>query len=268
MSAAPELIHHFSGIAEFQQRQYAFAAHIRNPDKIARPAAIPEARMAIYNDLFYNNIEGVLTSAFPVIRGLHSDKAWYALVRDFFERHHAITPYITELPQEFLQYLQHERMANDDPLYLNELAHYEWVELALAISKTEIDPCHYNTTGDLMQGMPYLSPLAWSLSYQFPVHRISPEFCPDEIPAEATHIVVYRDHDDKVGFLELNPVTARLLQLIIENSDHNDPQSGEAMLSQIAAEMGHPNPQTVIEGGRQILNELHEHQILLGTCNS
>jgi len=261
MSAAPELFHTHSDLPDFQQRQYAFAAHIRNPDEHPRPADVPEARMAVYTELFYNNIEGTLSSAFPVIRSLNSEENWHALVRHFFSRHRALTPYLTELPQAFLDYLQNERVNAYDPVFLYELAHYEWVELALGIAENDLSPEHYHSNGDLMEGVPFLSPLAWPLSYQYPVHQISADFQPEEIPKEATHIVVYRDLEDEVSFLELNPVTARLLQLIGENHQ----QSGAALLIQIAEEMNHPNPATVISSGQQILNELYERQILLGT---
>jgi hypothetical protein len=269
MSAAPELFNNKvinqTDLPEFQQRQFAFAAHIRNPDENPKPVDVPDGRMAVYNELFYNNIEGVLCSAFPVIRSIYSEENWHAMVRHFFSRHRAMTPFITELPQEFLGYLQNERVSHYDPAYLYELAHYEWVELALGIATDDLSSEHYNAEGDLMEGIPFLSPLAWHLSYQFPVHKISPAFQPDEMPAEATHLVVYRDLDDEVGFLELNPVTARLLQLMGENSILNGQLSGRTLLSQIAEEMNHPNPETVINGGSQILSELYERNILLGT---
>ncbi|MCW8827176.1 MAG: putative DNA-binding domain-containing protein [Gammaproteobacteria bacterium] len=261
MSAAPDLFHNRSELPEFQQRQYAFAAHIRNPDEHPKPADVPDARMAVYSELFYNNIEGTLSSAFPVIRSISSDENWHALVRHFFSRHRALSPYLTELPQEFLNYLQNERINNYDPEFLFELAHYEWVELALGIATSDLDTKHFNATGDLMEGIPFISPLAWPLSYQYPVHQISPEFQPRDVPEQMTHIVVYRDLDDEVNFLELNPVTARLLQLISENQH----LSGRELLIQLTEEMRHPNPETVIAGGAQIFAELYERQILLGT---
>ncbi len=261
MSAAPDMTRNLSALPKFQQQQYAFAAHIRNPNENPKPVNVPKTRMAVYNELFYNNIEGVLNSAFPVIRSLNSEEDWHALVRHFFSLHRAKTPYITELPQEFLDYLLHERVNRYDSAFLYELAHYEWVELALGIAKEESNSDHLNRDGDLMEGAPFLSPLAWPLSYQFPVHKIAANFQPEECPEAATHLVVYRDLDDEVGFLELNPVAARLLQLIGENRQLN----GRALLAQIAKKIKHPNPETVIAGGKQIFSELYRRQILLGT---
>ena len=66
---------------------------------------------------------------------------------------------------------------------------------------------------------------------------------------------------DDVGFLEVNPVTGRLLELIDENTS----STGRELLVAIAAELSHPNPDTVIKGGQEILNRLRRHDVLLGT---
>jgi hypothetical protein len=248
----------------FQQQQYAFAARIRDPEGALRPADVEERRMAVYCELFYNNIEGVLSNAFPVVRSLYCDDDWHALVRSFFRTHHAQTPYLTELPQAFIHHLRHEREAGDnDPDFLLELAHYEWVELALSIAEEEADSSTINPEGDVMNGIPLLSSLAWQLVYRYPVHRIGPDYRPDEPPGQPTHLVVYRDRNDEIGFMELNPVTARLLQLMDDNCKSN----GSELLLQIAGELNHPNLQAVLEGGQQIFAELQQCSVLIGTKN-
>src|SRR5690554_1360674 len=115
----------------FLQTQYRFAAHIRDPATHAAPAGIEDRRMAIYRELFFNNINSALKQAFPVIHTLLAAEAWQALVRDFIKRHRCRSPLFHQLASEFIDYLQHERKARTDPSFLVELAHYEWVELAL-----------------------------------------------------------------------------------------------------------------------------------------
>ena len=47
----------------FIEVQQAFMAHIRNPEHNAKPEDVSERRIKIYNELFFNNIEGfVLTT--------------------------------------------------------------------------------------------------------------------------------------------------------------------------------------------------------------
>lgn len=246
----------------FQQVQYAFAGYIRNPDANPAPADVEARRMQLYAELFYNNLEEVITSTFPILRSLLDDTRWHGLLRDYLARHRATAPLFYELPREFLKYLEQEREPSaDDYPFLTELAHYEWVELALAISGQSDNMQAVDVNGDLLEGVPVLSALAWPLHYAFPVHRISPEFVPAEPPPQATHLLAYRDSDDAVGFIDMNPVTARLVHLI----EHNDESSGRALLVTIAEELHHPNPAVVMEGGTQILRDLKTRGALAGT---
>ena len=247
---------------EFARRQYEFAAHIRDPEHKPAPGDVEDRRMKIYRELFYNNVEGFLSSTFPVLRKIHEDKAWHDLVQDYFSNHLSHTPLFLEIPREFLGWLENERAhgLNEFP-FLYELAHYEWVELALSISEETLEQDNVDPDGDLLAGIPVLSPLAWQLAYQYPVHKISPDFLPDQ-PGEApTLLVVYRDSTDNVGFMEINPVTKRLLELIAEGSN----PTGKELLQRIAEEMSHPRPAVVINGGMEIMKGLLEKKILLGT---
>jgi uncharacterized protein len=246
-----------------RRSQLEFAAHIRDPEHAPPPPGIEDRRMAIYRELFFNNVRDLLGRSFPVLRKLLGDGAWDAMVRDWLVRHRAQTPLFLELPQEFLAYLREERdPAATDPPFLAELAHYEWVELALNIDEREPDMDGIDEHGDLLTGRPVLSPLAWSLAYTWPVHRIGPGYRPSEPPPEPTRLVVYRDHRDRVGFLEINLVTARLLELLAE--DASPRPTGRECLQQIAAELSHPEPETVVRGGAAILAQLRACDVLLG----
>ncbi len=195
--------------------------------------------MAIYTELFFNNIDDQLSGNFPVLRQITSDERWYAMVRDFMVRHRSETPLFTEVGQEFLDYLQDEREARpDDWPFMLELAHYEYVELAVSISTADEVPERFDPNGDLLHGQPVVGPTAWNLIYQWPVHTIGPEYLPDEPPDEPTHLVVYRDRLDDVHFLQINAVTQRLLQLLKENPQH----TGLDVLKTIAEELAHPDP--------------------------
>ncbi len=249
-------------LPKFKQIQYAFARHLRNPGKHPRPADIEARRMKIYNELFFNNVEDFMSNGFPVLREITRNEKWLRMIRDYFEIHKATTPLFPEMTREFLKYLENEHEAEDDDYpFMLELAHYEWVELALSISEQEIDLADIDPKGDLFEGTPVLSPLAWPLSYNFPVHKIGPEFLPEEPGKQPTCLVVYRDNKDEVHFLNINPITAHLLQLI--NKDTG--QTSKQMLEDIAEQLQHPNPDVVIQGGLQILHDLRTRGVILGT---
>ncbi|MEZ5529016.1 MAG: putative DNA-binding domain-containing protein [Porticoccaceae bacterium] len=243
---------------DFQQAQYEFAAHLRNPDRNASPPGLEDRRLKIYRELIYNNIESFLSSGFPILRSLIDDKRWHEIARDFVERHQSHTPYFLEISQEFLKYLQDEfqPLAGDVPFFL-ELAHYEWVELALDVAEQAIEqPADYDA--DVLQIELQVSPLAWRLSYQYPVHRIGHEFQPASPPDVPTFLVVYRNREHQVKFLEANAVTVQLLQLLEEQ-----PQTGEVALLELAQLLGYADPQPLLQHGRELLERLLQLDIVV-----
>lgn len=245
----------------FQKIQYAFAGHIRDPENREAPEGIEDRRMEIYRRLFFNNVSQLLSRTFPVLFKTLGRERWRRLIRDYFSRHESHTPLFLEMPREFLQYLEQERgQVEGDPPFLYELAHYEWVELALSIDEREPDLDKVEPDGDLLDGLPEISPLVWSVQYRFPVHTISPNNQPSEPSATPTFLVIYRNPEGRIGFLEINAVTARLIELLVES----DVGSGREALLRIAAELDHPRPNTVVDGGLEILKDLRQRQVIVG----
>lgn len=245
-----------------REQQFQLAAHIRDPGHAPPPPGIEERRLAIYRDLFYNSLQGLLAGNFPVIRKLLGDNGWHALVRDFYRDHRCATPLFPELPREFIQYLQVrvESGAGDKP-WLLELAHYEWVELALDLSEASVADVPHDAAGDLLAHAPVLSPLAWPLAYAWPVHRLSVEFQPDQAPDTATFLLVQRDAGFKVRFNELSALSFRLLQRLSD-----DPGlTGRSQLLALAAEALAPDPDAFVALGHDMLRQFHASGVILGT---
>jgi hypothetical protein len=179
------------------------------------------------------------------------------------QHHKAKTPYFLQLPQEFLAYLQNEfEAADDDYPFLLELAHYEYAELALSVSEEENDTEAVDPDGDLLADIPVKSSLSWSFAYRYAVHRISPNFLPDEPETQPVYLALYRGSDDSVGFLELNAVTAALLDVIEFNADN---KSGEQLLRALATKINYPDADALVAHGADALREMRQLEILTGT---
>jgi hypothetical protein len=245
----------------FIRQERRFAAHIRHPALNPKPEDVETRRMAIYNELFFNNVQGFLAASFPVLRRISADDHWRQLVRDFYAEHPCRNPLFSRLAEEFLSYLQRERRATAEDLpFLAELAHYEWVELALSLSDADEGLPAFDPNGDLLTGHPLISPLAWRFSYRYPVHRIGPDYRPGSPPQEATHLLIYRDRQDRIGFLEINPVTLALLDLL----ESEPTLSGRDAIEALVQTLNHPDPDTVMQAGIDLLNDLRRRDILLG----
>jgi len=202
---------------DFQQQQAAFSAYIRNPEQHPCPSDVAPERMKMYRELFFNNVEGFLSSNFPVLHQILPPTQWRQLAQDFFEHHPSTSPYFAEIPEEFLTYLQNERPNTEtDYPFLLELAHYEWVEMALAIDQETLPSTTQETQTLTLSDTISLSPLAWPLAYQYPVHKISPDYLPLQALEHPSYLVVYRDHEDEVHFIELAPMSFQLLHSLQE----------------------------------------------------
>jgi uncharacterized protein len=247
---------------DLRQLQVAFAAHLRDPAHNPPVSGVEDRRMAIYRQLFFSSIEGLLAGNFPVLkRLLAGGDAWQPLVRRFYADHGAATPYFPRIAGEFVTWLEEQQGALALPDWAAELAHYEWLEVELGIDETELPLAAVDAEGDLLAGRPALSPLASAVAYAWPVHRLAPGAVPAEPPSLATRLVVCRDREDRIGFMELNAVTWRLL----EHLEGRSGPSGRAVLERIAAELGRSDIQTIVGAGAEILRRLRERDIVLGT---
>lgn len=245
--------------ARLRAQQFELTRHLRDPQASPAPAGIEERRLEVYRGLLFNNIEGLLAGNFPVVTELLGEPAWTALVRDFFRDHRCRTPLFPELAREFLRYL--EDREDLSPAFLTELAHYEWVELALQLSDAEADPATIDAEADLLDGVPVLSPLAWPLAYAWPVHRIGPAFQPGAPPPQPTLLLLRREADGEVRFSELSPLAYRLVERLGESPE----LSGREQLRALAAEAGSQDIDSFVAQGRALLEQMRASGVVPGT---
>ncbi len=242
----------------FQKYQLEFTAHIRNPSANKKPARVADKRMAVYREIVFNNIFGSVSACFPVCKSVLGAHAWKKLVREFFAQHQATTPIFREIPQQFLQFLKTTKnLPNYNlPIYLRQLAHYEWVELAVASQPTETEKLSKKM--DLLHEKPVLAPAHMLLKYDFAVHKISKKHLPKT--AESTHLLVFRNAANQVKFIELNPITFQLLSLIQEND-----MTGKQALVQLTEHIKHPDTNAMIQFGGEILADLAKQGAIIGS---
>ena len=238
---------------DFQRYQLEFTAHIRNPKSNKKPAQVDDARMAVYREIVFNNILNSVSICFPVCVQVLGERDWEKLVRQFFAKHQAQTPIFREIPQQFLQFLN---TVKNLPIYFEQLAHYEWVELAVNSQPTTSPKL--SKTPDFLNEKPVLAPANKLLQYDYAVHKISARHKPKT--SAKTYLLVFRNLENKVKFIELNPVTFQLLKLIGENNI-----TGKQALIRLAEDMQHPDANAVIQFGLEILQDLANQKAIVGS---
>lgn len=258
---------------QLRRQQFQLAAHLRDPEHNPPPPGIEERRLAIYRELFFNNVESLLSGSFPVLRQTLGANAWRELVRRFYARHRCHTPLFAEVAAEFVAFLQQQiaqpeiAQADNDPPWLAELAHYEWVELALQIDDSAVpthhslDSAHGDLGRRLLHAVPVWSPFAWPLAYRWPVPRIGPEHQPDTPPPAPTLLLVRRDRDHAIRFAELSPLVYRLIELL-----QTATLTGAQALQTLAVEAGTDDVPAFLEQGAAMLERMHAEGSILGVA--
>lgn len=283
MPAAPETL---------RRQQLALAHWIRDPAANAPPPGIEPRRLRVYRALIRNTIEGLLASQFPVIRRLRGEVFWNALVDGFIREHRARTPLFPEVGQEFVAWLSARIQGQGDrsetsngedraragalgeseapdsgdcpsdgslPAFLPELAHYEWAELGIALSDALEDAEGIDPDGDLMDGVPVLSPQAWPLAYVWPVDRIRPDHQPEQPPADPTLLLLQRTADHTVKFARLDPLGYALLEQI-----RSAPATGADIVQRLANAWG-LLAEPLRAPAQAMLTSMRERGVVLGT---
>lgn len=237
-----------------REQQLRMTRFIRDPQANEPPPGIEARRLAVYRQLFFGNLQSLLAGNFPVLHASLPREQWQTLTEDFYAVFRCQTPLFTEVAGEFVEYLESRA---DQPGWVAELAHYEWIETALLLSdKTE--PAH-DPDGDLLDGVPQLSSLAVPLAYAWPVSHIGPDNIPPAAPAEPALLLARRGADLKVHFSRLAPLAHALL-VSLQQWQLTGREHLKALAEIAGVELA------AIEGqGIALLRSLKEQGVVIGT---
>lgn len=250
--------------ADFQAIQHHFTAYLRNPDGVAPPGGIEPRRLKIYRDLFYNNVAGFLAQGFPVIHRILTAKSlWHPLAKAFFASHPCNSPYFADIPGEFVRYVS-AIDASDSPYppYLAELAHYEWLEMVLDISTDSVDAALIDPGGDLLKGAPVINPVHRLVQYQWPVTTIGTDHEPEEPLPAPLHLLLFRDPDFRIHFIEINEPSHLLLARLAAEPG----LTGEQHLGALSRQLPQIDQQQLFHFGAQLLADFLQRGCILGTA--
>lgn len=248
-------------IPEFQRYQLAFTAHLRNPQQHSAPAGVSSKRMAVYDEIVFNNLLQSVSACFPVASAVLGKRQWNKLVQRFMRSYSAASPYFRDIPKQFLDFLQANAQALTLPPYVVALCHYEWIELYVSALAVDDTLMQITRTIDLTSNIPVLNPTLQLLQYDYAVHKISPRKKPKQ--TSPTQLIVYRNAQHVVKFVEINTVTYQLIALM--QSQH---VTGTQALLLLAQQLGHPEPQVIFQFGMSILDELKSQEIILGAIDA
>lgn len=225
---------------------HAFANAIRDPATEV-PLVIAPERLQVYQQLFFNNIKNFIDNAFPVLHSLYPSDAWLALQRQFFKSHVCHSPYFLDIAEQFVHFVQRYPLSKDDPVFLAELAHYEWVELYISTKKISTIPT--SLTPQAVSTKPLaLSELALLAAYHYPVQHISQTYQPTTT-GDLQCFLIYRNPQDDVIFVNLNHASLVLLHQLQEQSG----QTFQSLIKHISPLLPQYTPEQLIAAALPLL---------------
>jgi len=244
---------------ELAALQKRFSDHIRDPENNPAPEGIEDRRLAIYRRLFSNNLSSLFGKNFPIARKIVPDARWRELIRAFMVEHRPTTPLFPEIGREFVRFLADHPEQYPEWPWLAELCHWQFMATCVRNDESELSDAGADPEGDLLGDHPEVNPTLRLAQYEWPVHTIRANRMPDA--PKTVILAIFRKRNDKLGRMQINAITGRLLELLQENAA----ASGHLCLKQLAEEIGHTEPDAMIEQGRQLLESLRGKSLVLGT---
>lgn len=244
---------------ELAALQKRFSDHIRDPENNPAPDGIEDRRLAIYRRLFLNNLSSLFGKNFPVARKVVPDDRWRKLIRAFMVEHRPTTPLFPEIGREFVRFLAGHPEHYPEWPWLAEICHWQFLATSVRNDESELAETGADPDGDLLVEHPVVNPTLRLAQYQWPVHEIRADRIPES--PRAVILAIFRKPDDRLGRIQINAITGRLLELLQENPG----SSGQLCLKRLADEIGHADPDKLIAHGGQMLDSLQQKSLLLGT---
>lgn len=253
---------HDSPAGDDRALQAAFAAHLRDPQRVPAPEGVAPERLRIYTDAVFLAQRGLVADNFPSIRRLYDDEAWDGFVREYLIEHRCTSPNFIDVPGEFVDYLRRRADAGrDDPPFLVEMAEFELLETEIGGDPARHDLGGIDPEGDLVDGCPVVNPISRLVVYDYPVHAITPEYQPTEPPAQQTFIVAFRTTANRFRFLDVNPLTAALMSELAASDVR---RTGREVLVALACAHG-IDPDAAVAHGTGILERMRGVGAILGS---
>ncbi len=225
--------------------QAGFTNWLRHPADAPAPEGVESRRLAIYRELLFNNVMTFVEGTFPVALALLPEPLGEKLKSGFFSDFRCESPFFYDISLHFREYIE----SLDWPElaacpWLTELLHFEWMELAAAIADTPNASADAATllAGDDFPASPEqqlrLAAPTWPLAYQWRVHTWRGQEDAASLVPSPVCLLVWRDQHEQVRVLEVEPLAAWLIELILSKETGISLQALAAHLAAITPDLG------------------------------
>jgi hypothetical protein len=216
-------------------------------------------RFLIYRRLVHNRLRAAAKDFIPRAAARRGNEAFIADFAAFMEASASKSPYLRDVPGEFVTWVLPRWAADPDlPPFLGDLARHELLEGEVRNDPGGGEP----STG---KAIDLDAPLRFDgscrlMHYDWAVHKL-PYATDDRTEPEhrSTHLLVYRDPEARVRYLELTPWASAVLSALLDERD-----TVKAGLVAAAARLGEPLDDDKLAKAAMLFADLAERSVLLG----
>jgi hypothetical protein len=226
-------------------------------DDLEAMARLEDRRILLYRKLVRRGLRAAIRVEIPR-SAARLGPAFDAYVARYFEEELPRSRYLRDVAFEFVAWAA-PRWASDEavPSYLADLARHELIAFEVACDP-EPPRAPTGLPLDLERPVAFIA-AARLARYQHAVHKLDADESARDAPArEPTAMLVYRDADHEVRYLDLTPLAAAILDRLLGGAPLRDAVLGGC------AELGAAVDAPVLEGTARLLSDLGDRGVMLG----
>ncbi len=171
---------------------------------------LPEDRLSVYQSLVFNNIEDTCSKAFPIAKTFLKED-WEKLIKNFIKNYKFTTPYLWEVPKDFIKYLEKINFFKNRE-FIYDLMIYEWIEIEVFNEDLPAFNEKFNWCEKYR-----ISNSAKILSFKYPVHKINKVKDIKELKGSYFLIIYQNPENYEIEYLEITPFLYQILERLSEN---------------------------------------------------
>lgn len=198
---------------ETYKHQSSIAEYCRNGKAIEIEGVNPE-RLPQYRRLVFNVVKNALQTTYPISTKYIKEDFWQEMMYNFFSTHKCQDPQVWRMPHEFYAFCKEQNYSKKYELpYLNDLLHFEWLEVELYMMEDISYPVFKNKNPGLKDRIA-VNPEHQIIKLGYPVHLFN--------PLEAVnrkgefYVLLFRERDTgKIQFVNISVLFTFLIENIV-----------------------------------------------------
>lgn len=236
---------------------------------------ISRERLQLYEELLFASVEDTLGSLYPHTKRF-LEKDWYKLIENYRRVYPNRSYQLYKVAEDFPRFVSEQKAYTRQYPYLEDIAHYEWLEMEVLNAEDEPLPDSMEagfpqTTEGLEYWGPIANPIKRLRTFQYEVPQLLEQLKDlEEKPLKkinfkkgAVAILIYRDMETcQARFFQMAPLTAQFIQQL---------KPGRTYL-EIFTALREENPalqalalEQILPQGLNLIHQCFEANIILGS---